>query len=48
VVTRALVAPQFLGSTPREWNFLGFNGIVLSVVRDIPTDNEIAMVLRQS
>jgi len=44
IVTRASVAPQFLGPMSREIEFLEFNGIAFVVVGDIPADSEAHVV----
>ena len=44
VVTRVLVAPKVLGSTPMGANIPGFNSVVLSVVGDVPVDSEAPVV----
>jgi hypothetical protein len=44
VVTRALVALEVLGSIFYGANSLNFNGVVLSVVGDVPVDSEAAAV----
>jgi len=44
IVTRASVAPQFLGLMSREIEFLEFKGIAFAVVGDIPADSEAPVV----
>jgi hypothetical protein len=44
MVTRASITFRVLGLTPYGCEFLGFNGVVLSVVGDVSVDSEAPMV----